>query len=98
MSESYGWNSSVTYYLDSLYESLKVTVAPNGTPDASIESWSIDSPRDDIFKVQGTPTQVSLDNTSCSETLHYNSSVIELRNGFVAGYNDISNNLKVKVN
>ncbi|MBW4660621.1 MAG: hypothetical protein KME15_18265 [Drouetiella hepatica Uher 2000/2452] len=90
-------NDRVAGY-DNLDRNLRVTVAPNGTPDASVNAWTIDSPRDDIFKVQGTPTQVALDNTSCTETLQYNNSVVELRNGFVSGYNDTSGNLKVKVN
>jgi hypothetical protein len=80
---------------DNLTNNLKVTVTPSSS--GAIEAWSINSPRDDIFRVQGTPTHVSLDATSCSETLQYSGSTIELRNGFVAGYDDIDHNLRVRI-
>ncbi|MBD3881520.1 hypothetical protein IFO70_07115 [Phormidium tenue FACHB-886] len=80
---------------DNLSNNLRVTVAPSGSN--SVNAWSIDSPRDEIFRVQGTPTSVNLDAASCSETLHYGNSSVELRNGFVAGYDDLDGNLRVRV-
>jgi hypothetical protein len=59
--------------------------------------WTIGSDRNDVFRVQGTPSQVSLDHSLCRETLHYGESTVELKNGFVSGYDNISKNLRVKV-
>ncbi|NEQ98615.1 MAG: hypothetical protein F6K30_18160 [Cyanothece sp. SIO2G6] len=57
--------------------------------------WSIGSARSDVFRVQGTPSQVTRNNVGCEETLHYEGSTVELRNGIVQEYNNSSNNLKV---
>jgi hypothetical protein len=89
-------NDRVVGY-NNLDNNLYVQVVPTGGSSQLVNAWTIDSPRDDLLKVQGTPTQVNLDQSSCSETLQYGLSSIELRNGFVAGYNDLDNNLKVKV-
>lgn len=61
------------------------------------DSWTIGSDRNDVFRVQGTPTQVSLDHSLCRETLHYGDSTIDLKNGFVAGYDNLGRNLRVQV-
>jgi hypothetical protein len=89
-------NDRITGY-DNIGNNLKVAVAPSGTSNSPITSWTLDSPRDDIFKVQGTPTQVTLDPSSCSESLQYGDSTIELHNGFVSAYNDLNGNLRVRV-
>lgn len=89
-------NNRVVGY-DDLDSNLRVTVAPSGSSDLPVDSWTINSPRDDIFRVQGTPTSVNLDNLACTETLKYGNSAIELKNGFVSGYNDLGKNLKVRV-
>jgi hypothetical protein len=80
---------------DNLGNNLKVAVVPSSS--RPVTAWSIDSPRDDIFQVQGTPTHINLDANACSETLQYGNSSIELRNGFVSGYDDIDGNLRVLV-
>ncbi|MEB3230621.1 MAG: hypothetical protein VKJ64_06415 [Leptolyngbyaceae bacterium] len=61
------------------------------------KAWSIGSARSDVFRVQGTPTQVTRSNVGCKETLHYESSTVDLRNGIVQEYNNVGNNLKVSL-
>jgi hypothetical protein len=58
--------------------------------------WTLDSSREEILHVQGTPTQVVLDSSACSETFYYGNSTIELKNGFVSGYDNLDGNLRVK--
>jgi hypothetical protein len=60
-------------------------------------SWATNSEREEILQVQGTPTRVLLDSSSCSETFYYGNSVVNLKNGFAAGYDNIDRNLRVKV-
>lgn len=78
---------------------LNVVIVPveTGVSGNAGNSWTIGSDRNDIFRVQGTPTQVSLDHSLCRETLNYGDSTIELKNGFVAGYDNLSRNLRVTV-
>lgn len=59
--------------------------------------WTMNSMREDLFRIQGTPTHVELDDPSCTETLSYGNSKIELKNGFITGYDNVDNNLKVRV-
>jgi hypothetical protein len=79
--------------------SLRVAITPVHLPggDYSSSFWTIGSDRNDVFRVQGTPTQVVLDNSLCREILHYDNSTIELKNGFVAGYDNAGRNLRVEV-
>lgn len=76
---------------------LRVRVLPilSGS-DGAGNAWTLDSSRDEILSVQGTPTQVLLDGPACSETFYYGNSTIELKNGFVAGYDNLDRNLRVK--
>lgn len=78
---------------------LKVAVMPVDLPEgrSASDNWTIGSDRNDVFKVQGTPTQISLDQSLCREVLHYGESTVELKNGFVAGYDNLAQNLRVKV-
>jgi len=59
--------------------------------------WSLGADRNEIFTVEGTPTEVSVDGSSCREELRYGNSVVELQNGVVAGYNNSNGNLHVQV-
>lgn len=88
----------VTGY-NNLDGTLKVAIAPVAMvgSGSSENSWTIGSDRNDVFRVQGTPTQVTLDQSLCRETLHYGDSTIELKNGFVAGYDNLSGNLRVRI-
>lgn len=61
------------------------------------KAWSLDSTREDVFRIQGTPTQVVLDDAACSEVLTYGDSTIQVTNGFITGYDNLSNNLRVRV-
>jgi hypothetical protein len=81
---------------------LKVAITPLPSEESSQKTsdpnfWSLGSDRNEIFRVQGTPTQVTLDGSLCREELKYGDSVVELQNGVVAGYNNSSGNLNVKV-
>jgi hypothetical protein len=67
----------------------------DGTSQAN--SWSLGADRNEIFRVQGTPTEVTLDTSLCREQLKYGNSVVELQNGIVSGYDNISGNLSVQV-
>ncbi|HHP7244841.1 MAG TPA: hypothetical protein ACFE0H_09170, partial [Elainellaceae cyanobacterium] len=60
--------------------------------------WTLGSPRENVFRVQGTPTSVNTYNSINREVLNYQGSQIELTNGFVTGYSDFDNNLNVSVN
>ncbi len=77
---------------------LKVAITPLPSEKSSQPNfWSLGADRNEIFRVEGTPTQVILDGSLCREELRYGDSVVELQNGVVAGYNNSSGNLKVKV-
>jgi hypothetical protein len=90
-------NGKVIGY-DNLDRNLKVHIIPV-VPDSSNNNqfWTLDSARDDIFRIQGTPSQIVLDDAACTEVLHYGNSTVELKNGFLASYNNLENNLKVRV-
>ncbi|MGJ3244991.1 MAG: hypothetical protein ACFE0I_02820 [Elainellaceae cyanobacterium] len=60
--------------------------------------WTLGSPRENVFRVQGTPTSVNTYNSIDREILNYQDSQVELTNGFVTGYNDFDNNLNVSAN
>jgi hypothetical protein len=79
---------------------LRVAIAtiPSGSEAEAAGYWSIGTERNDVFRIQGTPSQVTLENSMCREVLYYGNSMIELRNGFVSGYNNVSGNLRVRVN
>lgn len=60
-------------------------------------TWNIGSSRAEVFKVQGTPNQVERSSSDCVETLYYEDSTIELKNGRVQEYDNFSNNLRVRL-
>lgn len=60
-------------------------------------TWSIGSSRSEVFKIQGTPSQIERSNSDCLETLHYRDSTVDLRNGRVQEYDNFSNNLRVSL-
>lgn len=87
----------VTGYINQS-NNLRVAVAPLSLEGQQpISTWSLNSERNDVFRVQGTPNQVVLDNSLCREVLYYGNSTVELRNGFVSAYDNLDNNLRVKV-
>lgn len=77
---------------------LRVSVAPIiynlGNSD---NFWTLGSERNEVLRVQGTPTQVVLNSSACEEIFHYGDSTVELTNGFTSGYNNVGNNLQVQV-
>ena len=84
----------VTGY-DNRDRNLKVQMTPVLTAGSS-SVWTTDAPREEVLRVQGTPTQVMLNPSTCAETLYYGSSVVNLRNGFIAGYDNLDRNLRVQ--
>lgn len=101
----YYGNSTITINDDkvigysNLDNNLRISVEAIATPpsDTIAALWSLGSGRDEVFRIQGTPTQVFSDGSLCGEILYYGSSTIELRNGTVSAYNNSANNLKVTV-
>jgi hypothetical protein len=88
-------NGRVTGY-SNLSNNLRVAIVPlpgQGSPSA----WSLGADRNEVFRVQGTPTEVSLDTSLCREALRYGESEVELQNGLVTGYNNASGNLSIQV-
>lgn len=74
---------------------LKVRTRPILTGgNASV--WTPTSSREAVLQVQGTPTQISLSPSTCTETFYYGNSTVTLRNGFIAGYDNLDGNLRVK--
>jgi len=57
--------------------------------------WTIGSDRELVFDIQGMPVRINQYDTTCREILYYGDSVVELRNGYVAEYSDLDNNLEV---
>lgn len=80
---------------DNIAKNLKVRVTP-GNANSLGGLWTLDSSREEIFRVQGTPTAVLLESSACSETLYYGNSTVVLKNGFITGYDNLDNNLRVK--
>lgn len=81
---------------DNSDKNLKVRVDPILTNPQDGNRWTLDSSREEIFQVQGTPTAVLLEQSACSETLYYGNSTVVLKNGFISGYDNSDNNLRVK--
>lgn len=89
-------NNRVTGYRN-LGDNLRVQTLP-AARTSNLPYWTMNSSREDVFRIQGTPNQVELDDTTCTETLNYGNSSIELKNGFITGYDNVDNNLKIRVN
>ncbi|NJO40734.1 MAG: hypothetical protein HC769_06540 [Cyanobacteria bacterium CRU_2_1] len=85
----------VTGY-SNLGNSLRVSVEAAAS-GATSPFWTIGSQREDVFRIQGTPEQISLDDSLCREVLRYGNSSVELKNGLVTGYDNLGNNLRVRV-
>lgn len=79
-----------------LTNNLRVQTLPAGQT-SNKPYWTMNSMRDDVFRIQGTPTHVELNDTACTETLSYDNSTIELKNGFITGYDNFDNNLRVRL-
>jgi hypothetical protein len=74
---------------------LKVSTRPI-LPDGKATVWTPASSREAVLQVQGTPTQISLSPSTCTETFYYGNSTVTLRNGFIAGYDNLDGNLRVR--
>jgi hypothetical protein len=84
---------------DNVDNNLNVSVDPSlvyGTL-AEQDLWTLGSPRDNLFQVQGTPTRINTYTSLNREVAYYGESMVEITNGFVTGYSDFDDNLKVSV-
>lgn len=79
-------------------QDLKVAMTLAQPPSsASPEVWSLGASRAEVLKVQKeTPTEVSRDDPNCEETYYFKNSEVSLRQGFVIGYNNADQNLRVR--
>ncbi|AFY64864.1 hypothetical protein [Geitlerinema sp. PCC 7407] len=77
-------------------QNLKVVVAVPVAGRPVPDFWTLDSPREEILRVQGTPTQVLQNDALCQETVYYNNSSIQFKNGAIVGYDNLSRNLKIR--
>ncbi|HEY9672925.1 MAG TPA: hypothetical protein V6D11_15890 [Waterburya sp.] len=70
---------------------------PGVSPSVSISSdyWTLGSTKDDVLRVQGTPTHIKL--WSDHEDFHYGRSKVVFKKGRVAAYDNDDKNLKVVV-
>lgn len=77
---------------------LRVVTVPvlSNASKTSGNVWTLESSREDLLRVQGTPTQVLLDSPACNETFYYGDSTVTLKNGFISGYDNLDSNLRVK--
>ncbi len=75
---------------------LRVRTVPIDSNPTPGNVWTLASSREDVLQVQGTPTEVRLEPSSCTETLYYGNSTVVLKNGFISGYDNFDNNLRVK--
>ena len=57
--------------------------------------WTIGSDRELVMSVQGMPLRIVQYSNACKEVMHYDGSVIELKNGYVVDFSDLDGNLKV---
>jgi hypothetical protein len=88
---------TVTGYNNS-HQNLRVSVLPLvPIPFSQGEFWQLNSEREDVFAIQGTPTSVVPEETLCTETLGYGNSTVEINNGRVRAYNNVDRNLQIQV-
>ena len=61
------------------------------------DRWSVGSPRAELLNAQpGPPQAVSRNDNSCEEVLNFGGSEVVLRQGFVSGYRNEAQNLRVR--
>lgn len=64
---------------------------------AMADRWSVGSPRAEVLNAQpGPPQAISRNDNSCEEVLHFGGSEVVLRQGFVSGYKNEAQNLRVR--
>lgn len=79
-------------------QNLRVSVIPLVPISLSQgEFWQLNSEREHVFAIQGTPTSVVPEETLCTETLGYGNSTVEINNGLVRAYNNVDRNLQIQV-
>ncbi|MEB3356928.1 MAG: hypothetical protein VKK04_09395 [Synechococcales bacterium] len=79
---------------DNFDNNLKASVTAPPSPQSTTD-WTLGSSRDEVFRIQGTPTRVSSFNSLDTELLHYGDNLIELNHGVVTAYSDFDGRLKV---
>jgi hypothetical protein len=82
------------YQRNLTYAESNVTTRTAAQPHQT-NYWTLGSDRELVLATQGSPDQIRQVSSSCYETLHYNNSIVELRNGYVTSYDNFDNNLRV---
>lgn len=80
-------------------ENLKVSVdlASPVKKTSMVDRWSVGSPRAEVLAAQpGPPQAISRNDNSCEEILKFGGSEVMLRQGFVSGYKNETQNLRVR--
>ncbi|MCU0527398.1 MAG: hypothetical protein MUF72_21535 [Elainella sp. Prado103] len=65
-------------------------------PRSTQPFWTLESSREEVLQIQGTPKEVLLESAACSETFYYGNSTVLIKNGFITGYDNFDNNLRVR--
>lgn len=87
--------TKVTEYERNLkYAQSNVGNRTSRTPDQKTY-WTLGSDRDLVMAIQGAPSQTMQYNNACQQTLRYDNSIVELRNGYVSQYDNSDGNLRV---
>lgn len=82
---------------NNLSNNLRVYITPILlASEESADTWTLDSSREQLLRVQGTPSQITSDSSSCGEMFRYGGSTVNLKNGFVSGYDNFDKNLRVQ--
>jgi hypothetical protein len=82
---------------DNRAQGLQVRTVPiQVNPNNNSPLWRLASSREDVLRVQGTPTRVLRSPSNCAETFYYGNSTVTFKNGFIAGYDNSDRNLSVQ--
>lgn len=82
---------------DNRAQGLRVRTVPiQVNPNNNSPLWRLASSREDVLRVQGTPTRILRSPSNCAETFYYGNSTVTFKNGFIAGYDNTDLNLRVQ--
>ena len=89
-------NQVVSYF--NVDRNLKVSLLPILPPSRPVaDSWSLGSSRAEVLMAQRTtPTYVSRSDSLCEEVFHFEDSEVFFSRGMVTGYQNGSQNLRVR--
>lgn len=76
---------------------VAISMPPVDDSETLPSAWSLGASRADVLNIQQqTPTQVERNSATCKETLTFEDSTVELKHGVVVGYDNLSQNLRVR--